>query len=117
MTNTSRIPTLLSAYALVGCLMFSCGLGRAPKELTVNVPQHFSGSLHIHLCEKPAPENNITVDDKGEGSSSMCLGKEEKVQLRITRKDRFELIPANLVTINRTGDGIPTGLEVKIQAD
>jgi hypothetical protein len=92
-------------------------MGQAPKELAVNVPHNFSGALHIHVCEKNAPENNITVDDRGEGSTSMCLGKDEKVELRIVGKDRPEVIPANLVTINRTGDGIPTSLEAKIQAD
>jgi hypothetical protein len=79
--------------------MFSFGLGQASKELTVNVPHQFSGVLHIHLCDRTALENNITPDDKGEASTSMCLGKDEKVQLRIVSKDRLEIIPANLVMV------------------
>lgn len=113
----SRIPLLLLGYALAGCLLFSCGLGQVSKELTVNVSPNFSGALHIHVCEKTAPENNITLDEKGEGSTSMCLGKDERVQLRIVGKDRLEVIPANLVKVTRTGDGIPTALETTIQAD
>jgi hypothetical protein len=112
-----RIPTVLSAYVLIGCLMVSCGLGRAPKELTVAVPHNFSGSLHIHMCDDNAPENNITANDKGEVSTSTCLGKNEEVQLRIVGKDGIEVIPANLVRIDRTGDGIATVVEAKITAD
>jgi hypothetical protein len=113
----SRISILVCGDILAGCLMFSCGLGQAPKELTVGVPHDFSGSLHIHVCDKTARENNIAVDDIGEGSTSMCLEKDDRVQLRIIGQDRREIIPANLVTITRTGDGIATVVEAKIQAN
>ena len=83
---TMRIPAVLFAYKLIGCLMVSCGMGQAPKELTVNVNQRFSGVLHIHVCDKNAVENNITADGKGEGSTSMCLGKDERYKFELSAK-------------------------------
>ena len=111
-----RIPAVLFAYMLIGCLMASCGSGQAPKELTINVPHQLSGLMHVHLCDKSAPGNNITIDDKGEGSTSMCPDKNQMIQLRVMSKKGSEVIPANMVTISRSDDGFAT-LVISVPAD
>jgi hypothetical protein len=95
--------------------MFSCASNSRPEQLTIHVPPHFSGTAHINTCMAGAASNEITLDAKGEGQTSLCPARGHRVEVEVIANDRHQRFVDSELNLQRTGDGIPTSIEFHIQ--
>ena len=114
MATRSSLVYLSSALLAVAFLMLSCAWSSRPDELTVRDPGHFQGMVHVDTCVSGAPAQDITLDLKGAGKTSLCPGANHTVEIDLIEEGRHYKIAANQVHIQRTGDGMATSLEVKL---
>src|SRR5215467_5546236 len=98
--------TVLSAL-----LLFSCGAAKSAQEITVQVPDHFAGTLQIAPCNANAAKDHVTVDEKGAGQTSSCPQPGQAVTLVIVRGDQVQRITPENVQVMRAGDGIPVRIQ------
>jgi hypothetical protein len=95
-------------------MMFSCASRTPPYPMTVHVPAHFSGKIHIMACAGDASMTEVSVDERGEGKTALCPALDHTVEMEVTDGDRRINVPASEVHISRTGDGIATSIEAQI---
>jgi hypothetical protein len=95
-------------------MMFSCGSRTPAYPLTVHVPAHFSGKIHIMACAGDASMMEVSVDEKGEGKTALCPAADRTVEIEVIEGDRRINVPASEVHISRTGDGIATSIEAQV---
>jgi hypothetical protein len=100
--------TLLSAL-----LLFSCGAGSSAREITVQVPDTFAGTLRISPCDRSQSER-VAVDERGVTATSVCPRSGEQVTLVVIRSGQTYRISPENVTIRRAGDGLPVSIEATI---
>jgi hypothetical protein len=81
-----------------------------PDPLTVHVPDHFSGTIHVSTCISGAPAEEITVDDHGLGKTALCPAIDRTLEIKVIASDRQYRLAAADVRIERTGDGIATSI-------
>ena len=96
-------------------MMFSCASRTPPYQMTVHVPAHFSGKIHVLTCAGDAPMTEVSVDEKGEGKTALCPGADRTVEMEVISADRRFKLPAAEVHISRTGDGIATSIEAQVR--
>jgi hypothetical protein len=116
MATRSSLVYLSSAVLAVAFLMLSCAWSSHPDELTVRDAAHFQGMVHVDTCVSGAPSQDITLDAKGMGKTSLCPAADHTVEIDLVEDGRHYKIAANQVHIQRTGDGMATSLEVKLPA-
>jgi hypothetical protein len=114
MAIRSSLVYLSSTVLAVAFLMLSCAWSSHPDELTVRDPSHFQGMVHVDTCVSGAPAKDITLDAKGIGKTSFCPAADHAVEIDLIEEGRHYKIAANLVHIQRTGDGMATSIEVKL---
>jgi hypothetical protein len=110
----SNLPYLSFALLATVFLMLSCGASMHSDQLTLRVPDHFSGSMHVTTCIGGAPTGEITLDEQGLGKTSLCPAVNHSVELEVIRIDRRYKLNSSEVRILRTGDGISTGIEAQL---
>lgn len=115
MSNGSHLPFLSSVVLGTSFLLLSCGSSLGPAQLTVHLPEHYNGPLHINACMPKAPDKEITVDAQGVGATSVCPDSNTGVELQIIQNDRQYKITEKEVHILRTGDGIATSIEAQVR--
>jgi hypothetical protein len=108
------ITMLLAVPVTSALLLFSCGSRRAPQQLTVQVPDDFSGALRIRACQQGAALDKLDADAKGSAATSACFHKEEQVTLLIVRGSKTYRISPEDVMILRTGDGLATEIRAQV---
>jgi hypothetical protein len=96
-------------------LMLSCGSSLRPEQLSVYVPEHYQGPVHIDACVPNAPAKEITVSTSGAGATSLCPANNRGVELQIIEKERQYKVAVNEVRIGRTGDGLATSIEAQLK--
>jgi hypothetical protein len=94
--------------------MLSCASSLRPDQLTVHIPHHFSGTLHVSTCVAGEPSAEITVDERGLGKTALCPSVDHTVEIEVMASDRQYRIAAANVHIDRTGDGIATSIAAQI---
>jgi hypothetical protein len=97
--------TILSAL-----LVFSCGAAKSPQEITVRVPDEFSGIVRVTPCDRTSAERAI-ASSQGVAATTACPGKNDQVTLVLIRSGQIYRIPPEQVTIRRAGDGLPVSIE------
>lgn len=97
---------------LSALLLFSCAAAKSAQEITVQVPEEFSGLVKIDPCESKASADHISVDAKGLAATSSCPKTGQQVTLVIVRAGKTYRITPENVAVLRAGDGLP----VRIQA-
>jgi hypothetical protein len=105
---------LLAVPETSALLLFSCGSRSAPQQLTVQVPDDFSGALRIRACQEGAALDKLAVDAKGSAATLACFHKREQVTLLIVRGGKTYRISPKDVTILRTGDGLATEILAQV---
>lgn len=110
----SNLPYLSYALLATVFLMLSCGASMHSDQLTLRVPDHFSGSMHVTTCVAGAPMGEITLDEQGLGKTSLCPTVNHSVELEVIRIDRRYKLNSSEVRILRTGDGISTSIEAQL---
>jgi hypothetical protein len=96
-------------------LMLSCGSSIRPEQLSVYVPEHYQGAVHIDACVANAPGKEVTLNAQGVGASSLCPEANRGVELQIIEKERQYKVPVNEVRVGRTGDGLATSIEARLK--
>jgi hypothetical protein len=95
-------------------LLFSCGSRRAPQQLTVQVPDDFTGVLNIRACAEGASLDKLVADPKGIVATSACPHSDEQVTLLIIRAGKTYSLSPEDVKILRTGDGLATAIRAQV---
>jgi hypothetical protein len=111
-----RSNLLYISAAVLGTLfwMLSCGASLHPDQLTVRAPKMFSGAMHVSTCVAGAPAGEVTLDEQGQGKTSLCPGVDHSVELEVIRTDRRYKLNSTEVHILRAGDGISTSIEAQL---
>ena len=110
----SNLLYLSFAFLATVFLMLSCGASMHSDQLTLHVPGHFSGTMHVTTCVPGAPTGEITLDEQGVGKTSFCPAVNHTVELEVIRIDRRYRLNSSEVRILRTGDGISTSIEAQL---
>jgi hypothetical protein len=112
----TRSNLLYLSCVVLGTLfwMLSCGASLHPDQLTVRVPGHFSGSMHITPCIAGTPAGEVTLDEQGMGKTSLCPAVNRSVEIEVVGSDRSYKLNPSEVHILRAGDGIATSIEAKL---
>jgi hypothetical protein len=111
----SNVPLLLGVQIGALSLMLSCASSHPPERFTVRVQPEFTGTVHIQTCVQPAPATDLVIDNQGAGATSACPSSDATVELTVLRGDQRYVIAAQDVSIDRTGDGIPTSIKAEIR--
>jgi hypothetical protein len=109
----SNLVYLSAACLTTASLMLSCGSSAHPDRLTVRLPPHFSGSLHVTTCIPNAPAEDIPVDDRGLGQTSLCPDSSHSIELEVIAEGRHIRVAVPQAQIHRTGDGIATSIDAQ----
>lgn len=95
--------------------LLSCGLARPPQRLTLKVDPAFGGIVHISTCVQSAPAAEITADSQGAAATSICPTSDQALELVVVRGAQSYRIAQQDVSIQRTGDGIPTSIQAQVR--
>jgi hypothetical protein len=110
----SNVSLLLAVEAGALSLMLSCGLSQPPERLTVHAASGFKGRVHISTCVQSAPAADVTLDNQGDAATSACPSSDEAIELVVECGSQTYKITAQDVSIERTGDGIPTDIQADV---
>jgi hypothetical protein len=108
--SVSAIMPPLRIALVISCFLVSCAKSGG-TAITVQVADTFSGLARIDACVKDAHEN-VTVDERGHGTTSACPSGD--LDLVVVRRGKIIFIPSDHVSVLRTGDGIPVVITAKI---
>lgn len=86
----------------VAIALLSCASAPLPHEIAIQVPEGYTGALHITPCAVPP----VSIDQHGNVWVADCPPSGEKPQLVVTQGGRVYRIPPEKLTVIRTGDGI-----------
>jgi hypothetical protein len=109
------LTTLLLATIFATFLLFSCAAKQAPHEITVKVPDNYSGELNLDPCTQGSSAQ-VTVDSNGSGQTSACPKPSEQVSLTVIQSGLEHRVPQNQVRIERAGDGLPVAIKGRVPA-
>jgi hypothetical protein len=90
--------------------LFSCANAPLPHEIAIQVPEGYTGALHVTPCAAPS----VSMDQRGNVSVADCLLLGEKPQLVVTQGSRVYRIAPEKLTVIRTGDGIVVGIDTHV---
>jgi hypothetical protein len=113
---TIRSNLLYISFAVLGTVfwMLSCGASLHPDQLSVYVPTHLSGIIHVSTCVAGAPAREVTIDEQGSGKTSLCPAVNHSVEIEVIKTDRRYKLNSTEVRILRAGDGISTSIEAQL---
>jgi hypothetical protein len=115
MTRQSFVPRLLALQVAAAFLLLSCGLTRPPQRLRVRVVPGFSGTLHLTPCAGGAPVAEISADANGAANTALCPSADGGVVIVVVQGNRQYAAAPEDIAIQRTGDGIPTSIAVRMR--
>jgi hypothetical protein len=107
------LTTLLLATVIAAFLLFSCGAKQASREVKVTVPADYSGEISLDPCTGGQPAE-VTLDARGTAPTSVCPKPGETVTLTVVKNGQDFRIPANEVSIERAGDGLPVAIKARV---
>jgi len=95
--------------------MLSCAFSSPPDRLTIHVPAHAQPAvLHVDTCVSGAPADDVYVDERGVGKTSLCPEANHSVELEIVGDNGDQRVPSDKVQVRRTGDGFATSVEAPL---
>jgi hypothetical protein len=109
------LTTLLLATIFATLLLFSCAAKQAPRDITVKVPENYSGPLNLNPCFQES-SGEVSVDSNGSARTSACPKPGESVTLTVVQGGVEHRIPPDQITIERAGDGLPVMIKTRIPA-
>jgi hypothetical protein len=96
--------------------MLSCASSAPPDRLRVHLPARRNAHvLHVDTCVSGASVNEVYVDERGQGQTSLCPASEREVDVEVVDGKRRYTLGSTDVQIRRTGDGIATSIEAPIR--
>ncbi len=107
------IIVLLAVPMTSALLLFSCGSRVAAQQVTVQVPDDFTGVLRIKPCAVDGNLDKVVADQKGSAATSACPRNSEQIMLQIVRAGKTYSVSPQDIAIVRTGDGLP--IEIRAQ--
>jgi len=114
-TRSSSAPLVLAIHLFAIFLMLSCGSARPPKQILVRAQPDYSGTVHLDVCVKNSPADDISLDAQGIGTTSLCPSADERIQITVIRGSQAITIAPPDVHVSRTGDGIATSVETNLR--
>jgi hypothetical protein len=90
---------VIALAALLAC-------ARRPVPVGVELPKGYLGEVTVELCVSGQP-SVAHVDQRGQGKTSICVGKNERVGVFEVQGDTRTEIAQERVRIETTGDGFP----------
>jgi hypothetical protein len=109
------LTTLLLATIFATLLLFSCAAKQAPHDITVKVPENFSGPVNLSPCAQESAAE-VSVGSNGSGRTSACPKPGENVTLTVIQGGVEHRIPPDQITIERAGDGFPVAIKTRLPA-
>jgi hypothetical protein len=99
---------------LLACtILLSCAAKAKPLEINVEVRPDYKGALHVTPCSsKPGP---VRADDQGRAYAGECPRPGQEIELVVMRGGQTYRIPAEKLTVSKTGDGIPVEVIASIE--
>jgi hypothetical protein len=79
------------------------------------VRKDFVGTTHIATCVGSSPAQDIYARADGVGETSVCPARGEDVVVTVMRGEEQRTVAPEEVIIPRTGDGIPTSIQVNVR--
>ena len=109
------LTTLLLATIFATLLLFSCAAKQAPRDITVKVPENYSGPLNLNPCFQESSAT-VSVDSNGSARTSACPKPGESVTLTVIQGGVEHRISPDQITIERAGDGLPVRIKTRVPA-
>jgi len=107
------LTTLLLATIFATFLLFSCAAKQAPHEITVRVPDNYSGELNLAPCSQDSSAE-VAVDLQGAARTSACPKPGESVTLTVIQGGVERRLSPDQVNIERAGDGMPVAIKARL---
>jgi hypothetical protein len=95
----------VTAIIVYGLLCASCA--RPIREIQVEVPEGYTGHLHITTCAIPP----MRADLRGNAAVADCPVPSEKIQLIVRRGGEMHQISPEKLTVNASADGLPVTID------
>jgi hypothetical protein len=114
MIRPSFVPRLLALQLGAIFLLLSCASTKPPQKLRVRVAPEFNGTIRLSPCDANAPAGEISADAQGVGSTAACPNQDGAIAIVVVQGNRETPVVASDVAIRRTGDGIPTSIEIRL---
>jgi hypothetical protein len=108
------LTTLFLTTVFAAFLLFSCAAKQASSEVKVTVPSDFSGEITLDPCSSGQPAE-VTLEPRGAAATSACPQPGETVTLTVVKNGQEFRIPADEVTIERAGDGLPVAIKARVR--
>jgi hypothetical protein len=93
-------------YCVVIALTVLLACTRRPVSISVEVPPDYRGGVTVELCVSGKP-GVAHIDQRGQGQTSVCVGKGEGVSVFYVQGDTRTEIAEERVRVETTGDGVP----------
>ncbi len=108
------LTALLLATVFAAFLLYSCGAKQAPREIRVTVPSDFSGEMTLDPCANGLSAE-VTLSSRGTAATAACPRPGETITLTVIKGSQNYRIPADEVTIERAGDGLPVVIKARVR--
>jgi hypothetical protein len=108
------LTTFLLATVFAAFLLYSCAAKQAPREITVTVPENFSGDITLDPCANGLAAE-VTLNARGAAATSACPKPGETVTLTVVKGKQNYRVPSDDVTIERAGDGLPVAIKAHVR--
>ena len=105
---------LLAVPVLSAMFLFSCGANTSSQQISVKVPDGFTGTLLIRPCMPDASAGTTSADDKGLAFSAACPRKGDPFTVVVDRAGTVFRVSSDDANSHYTGDGFPVSIEVTI---
>ena len=111
----SRLVWLAVICLVAMFYVLSCGSSAPSDQLTIHVPAtHAYKSVRVDTCVAGAPVDDVQLDSKGVGKTSLCPRSGHIVAVQLDDGAWKQRISQTQVEVHRTGDGLATSIEVKL---
>jgi hypothetical protein len=114
-TRQSFVPRLAVLEFTAVFLLLSCASTRPPQRQRVRVVPGFSGTLQLTPCAAVAPVAEISADANGAANTAICPSADGGVVIVVVQGNREYTAAPQDIAIQRTGDGIPTSITVRMR--
>ena len=101
---------LFILIAVVTVSLAACAK-KAVTRVTVNVPDRFSGHIHLNPCITTAKEP-IVLTDMNEGATAACPSGD--VEIEVHKGTKTIVIPQENVDVRRSTDGQPQAINFEV---
>jgi|SRR5262252_9099908 len=92
---------------IAACILFSSSCSKPTRQIQIEVPEGYSGHLHITTCAIPP----LRADGRGNVSVADCPRPSERIQLIVRRDGNMYELPPDRLAVSKNLKGFPVSID------